>query len=332
MKMKIFLLVAVLAAIVFGGFLLRRPRTETTPSEDWRIVYQDSLTHSIPFKLVKFFNKDEGIAVRGLTIQKTNDGGITWNEVYYDEKNAIYAGNFTNENEGWVVGTENLELPLILRTGDKGITWRKVDFDEKSLEVLRGKFKYFRDICFGNKGKAWIVGDGGIVKTETYGHKLTIVSLFQTKEELDSVSCSDSDDAWAVGYSNSVYHYQKHWVKNDLSEKYRFSKVKMFGTGVWLIGKDNSDNGILLTSQDGGRTWENKAPESGKALNDLFLYDKTGWLIGTEGSIYYSVDGGSSWAISKSPTKLNLFHILSLDRNSFWISGDEAIILKNLQQ
>ncbi|MEP7147797.1 MAG: YCF48-related protein [Acidobacteriota bacterium] len=327
-----FLLVAALAALILGCFLVRQPQAEPTASENWKIVNQDGLTHAIPFILVKFFNKDEGIAVRGLTIQKTNDGGISWNEVYYQEKNGVYAGIFTSENEGWAVGTENLEAPLVLRTDDKGTVWGKVSFEEKTLEELKGKFTYFRDICIGNTDKVWLAGDGGILQAELHGQKLALVSLFRTEQGLDSASCSDSGEVWAIGNKNVVYHYQKDWVEIGLSEKYRFNKIESVGKDVWLIGMDSSDNGVLLTSRDSGRSWENRTPEAGKALNDLLIRDKTAWLVGAEGSIYNSTDGGTSWAKSKSPTKLNLLHILSLDRNNIWISGDQAIILKNLEQ
>lgn len=329
MKMKVVLsgLLAVLLSV--GGFLFSMQFTKTKSSESWeKIVDESNLSHTIPLVPIKFFNKNNGIAVRGLTIQKTDDGGSNWDKVYYEEENGVYAGIFTNETEGWVVGTENLEKPLVLRTNDKGISWRKINFDEKSLEALKGKFTYFRDICFDTKGKTWIIGNGGIVQVDTYGQELKLVSLFPTKEGLYRVSCNDSGEIWAVGIRNSVFHFRYGWVKNDLNEKYWFSNIKSIETDVWLIGQDDSDKGVLLKSQDNGQTWENKTPESAKTLNDLYLKDGKGWLVGAEGSIYYSSDNGNSWTKSESPTKADLLHIFSLDTNNVWISGDRATILK----
>lgn len=324
-----FIFVSIIAVLlIFGACLQEKKWSGNEFSGNWEILTEANITDTIPFRPIKFFDKNNGIAVRSLSIQRTVDGGKNWDVAFYEDNIGIFSGVFTSESEGWVVGSDNLEKPFVLKTTDKGISWKRINFDEKSTGELKGKILYFRDICFDNKDTAWIVGEGGVVQVDTQKQDLKLLSLFSTKESLYRISCNGSGDIWADSSKNSVFYFREGWVKKELDANYSFSSVKSIGSDVWLIGKDDSGKGILLKSQDGGKTWDNKAPESAKALNDLYLKNGKGWLIGDEGSIYYSSDNGNSWVKSESPTKVNLLNIFFLDSNNIWISGDRATILK----
>ena len=152
MKMKVVLLISLVILLCIGGFMFSIQTIKTGYSGSWeRIDDGANLSHTIPLVPIKFFDRNNGVAVQSLTIQRTKDGGHNWREVYYKEQNGVYGGAFTNENEGWVVGTKDLKEPLVLRTADKGNSWKEVNFDGKSLEMLKGKFTLFRDVCFDTK-------------------------------------------------------------------------------------------------------------------------------------------------------------------------------------
>ncbi|MGI8543069.1 MAG: YCF48-related protein [Aridibacter sp.] len=312
-----------------GMYLIFNNRVEVVNSSSWEILNEiNYTTHAIPLSSIKFFDENNGLAVKALSIQKTNDGGKNWYEVFSDEKIGVYSGSFVNETEGWVVGTENFVEPIILKTTNKGSSWNKLIFDEKSLEKLKNNFTYFRDICFDKVGKPWVIGDGGIIQIKTNENKLELVDFYPIKKSLYRIACSESGDIWTVGIKNSVFHFNSDWVKYDLDSKYIFTNVKSFGSNIWLIGSDNSNNGVLLNSQDNGQNWTNKTPESAPVLNDIYIKDKIGWLIGEDGSIYYSNDGGNSWIKFRSPTNNNLLEVYFLNQNNGWISGDNYTLLR----
>lgn len=334
MRLKIGLIgLCIILLCIIGSILLffntQSYNSTSSHQGKWKIVNETSLQHGIYLKLIKFFDKERGIAVASFSIQKTINGGNSWTTVFdASENKGVYSGKFDQKGNGWVVGTKNLKIPLVLKTEDEGDTWKEIAFDERSLEKLNGKFTYFRDICFDGAGKNWIVGDGGMIQTEIYGQELKLIKFFPIDGGLYNISCNENIAVWAIGSGNSVFRFQDNLVKMELDKDYQFSNVKLVGSNIWLLGQDSLKKGVLLKSQNDGQTWENMSPESAKRLNDLYINDGKGWLIGSEGEIYYSNDDGNSWINTISPTKNNLISVYFVDSKNGWISGEKTTILK----
>jgi photosystem II stability/assembly factor-like uncharacterized protein len=339
MKTKFFAYGTLVFLFVAGlSYLFSAQWLEKQSQEKWQVIAEaeSAFLNALPFSSVFFFDKVNGIALSAITIEKTNDGGKTWTPVRNWDNKGFSSLVFTDNQNGWIVGSEENNKPLVLKTRNKGLDWqdwKKMDFDAKSLGEVNGKFARFYDICFDSAGKSWIVGDGGIVEAVADGQNLKISSIFSTKEILYGISCNDSGEVWAVGENSAVFHYRNGWSRKEIDKKYIFKKVVSTESDVWLLGHnappiEENVLGTLLRSRDNGQTWENKTPKSASLLYDLYLKDGKGWLVGAEGSIYYSSDNGNSWTKSKSPTKNDLMKIFFLDSNNGWISGDKATILK----
>lgn len=338
MKMK-FLAYGIAICLIFVGlfYLVSTQRSGSQNHLNWEILRRGTFIHEPRFSHVFFFDQNNGIILSGLGIHRSNDGGRNWDEVPTQGIQGFYSLVFTGKQNGWIVGSEN-DKTLIMKTSDKGLNWQKLDFDEKSLSEVDGKFSVFSDICFDPSGKSWIVGNDGIIEAVIHEQNLKVSSIFSTEKTLHSVSCNDSEEVWAVGEDGAVFHYRNGWSRKEIDKKYRFGKVISKGNDIWILGGDWTEDekvkagfprpGILMRSQDNGQTWENKTPMSASLLYDLYLKDGEGWLVGTEGSIYYSDDNGNSWTKSKSPTKNDLTKIFFLDSKNGWIAGDNATVLK----
>jgi photosystem II stability/assembly factor-like uncharacterized protein len=65
-----------------------------------------------------------------------------------------------------------------------------------------------------------------------------------------------------------------------------------------------------------------------RALYDVeFVEDMHGWIVGQDGTILHSADGGKTWAPQNSGTKLNLFALDFVSPREGWIVGDRAVYL-----
>ena len=59
-----------------------------------------------------------------------------------------------------------------------------------------------------------------------------------------------------------------------------------------------------------------------------FVDPENGWISGQEGLILHTTDGGKTWQRQKSGTSVYLFSLSFIDRNRGWAIGDKSILLQ----
>jgi len=101
---------------------------------------------------------------------------------------------------------------------------------------------------------------------------------------------------------------------------------------IFIVGS----KGLLLVSSDHGKSWLQRTLKE-RAGSDLFqdrdLYSirfadsKTGWIVGEEGTVLRTDDGGQTWSKQDSGVANNLFKISVVDaQNAVAVGADGAII------
>lgn len=92
----------------------------------------------------------------------------------------------------------------------------------------------------------------------------------------------------------------------------------------WVVG----ENGMILTTVDGGSTWQ--AQKSG-VTTDLttvhFANERRGWTVGRGSTILATSDGGGTWQAQIVSTQAALFDVQLLDSQRGWAVGERGIIL-----
>jgi photosystem II stability/assembly factor-like uncharacterized protein len=56
------------------------------------------------------------------------------------------------------------------------------------------------------------------------------------------------------------------------------------------------DNGTLLATTDGGKTWNKVTVPSPSSFYDIFFLGELGWVTGADRTVLHSADGGKTWA------------------------------------
>jgi photosystem II stability/assembly factor-like uncharacterized protein len=125
--------------------------------------------------------------------------------------------------------------------------------------------------------------------------------------------------------------------------------IKRTGAPPWLslfgvaIRPDNTifvvgSKALLLTSSDQGKTWLQRTLKE-RAGGDLFqdrdLYairfspgGKVGWIVGENGIVMKSADGGDTWTRQKTGTEKNLFNVFPVDEQLVVAVGADGTILR----
>jgi photosystem II stability/assembly factor-like uncharacterized protein len=94
------------------------------------------------------------------------------------------------------------------------------------------------------------------------------------------------------------------------------------------------DKGVVMTTNDGGRSWTRQFLKKGAKYFDLYSVAFTpdgsrGWIVGDAGVIFRTDDGGKTWTELPGPAGLNsaLLKITVVDAQRFCVSGEHGVLL-----
>ncbi|MDW8318228.1 MAG: YCF48-related protein [Anaerolineae bacterium] len=229
----------------------------------------------------------------GSELYRTQDGGVTWREVY---DNGIIAAPrnlervfFVSPVEGWISGTyARADIcwgAFIAHTADGGDTWH-----EQYTSPCRLSGRYLGDMWFLDSQHGWV----GDLRTTDGG---------QTWQELNP-----NHPIWTI---------------------VRFVNPN---TGFALgpsAGPPYPPPPALLRTDDGGSTWTvlSLLPAGANAVwarpDGARL-----WAVGAGGAIALSLDGGLSWTPVPSPTAADLHHVRFADGQRGWAAGRGGVLLR----
>ena len=127
--------------------------------------------------------------------------------------------------------------------------------------------------------------------------------------------------SWGTTVQNTLWKKQTVNVTCDFRGVYFLNENR-----GWAIG----NNGIVVSTTNGGVNWTSQTLGSGITLNAITFSDSlTGWIVGSNERIYRSGDGGQTWTLARSASgsTINFRDVAFLFGSRGVISGDAGIIL-----
>jgi len=86
-------------------------------------------------------------------------------------------------------------------------------------------------------------------------------------------------------------------------------------------------DGEVYRTHDGGRSWD-IAWQVDKSITDIFfISNQDGWLVGHEGFVARSTDGGQTWSAISTPTRADLTSVFFINKQIGCAVGYESTIL-----
>ena len=238
---------------------------------------------------LSFSDSKNGVAIGGLRIVKTDDGGTSWKEIKLPGESRItnlQSVQFANSQIGYVGGTTGY-------------------ISKENYKSVQG----FEILCTEDSGNTWNVCYRNNKNSSIY-HIVTL------SEQI------------AVGLVDGILLFitedkGKNWKEIELPIAVT-SIAKNNDGSIWLIG----DGGIQV-SKDKGKSWNtvsdafrDDANYNWKSID--FNLQGVGVVVGDNGSLAITKDNGESWEIKNSIMSENLLKV-KINNTFFIVFGEKNL-------
>jgi photosystem II stability/assembly factor-like uncharacterized protein len=276
----------------------------TEPAAEYRWRRTGAPTASSRTDDISFLDAERGWAVNSNGhILHTSDGGDTWARQFSSSGAYLRCVGFANDRLGWV-GTLAAARRLY-HTADGGTTWSRVDnLPPDTPPAICGLSVVNERVVYGS-GTNFPDRPAGVIKSVDGGATWTATDMGAHATLLVDVFFRDEQRGWVVG------------GKADVPDPTRDDVVP-----------------VVLATEDGGRTWENRLggiaadlPKGEWGWKIAFLDDEIGFVSlenDSDGAILKTADGGRTWArkpLNDPQDNANLEGIGFVDEKLGWTGG-----------
>jgi photosystem II stability/assembly factor-like uncharacterized protein len=248
------------------------------------------------------------------TIWRTTDGGASWvniGRLLYDDglsEHEVAQMYFRDDQSGWVV-----TALLVWRTEDGGYNWSA---SQPDLSDERGTVQLFRG-CFIDAQTGWVTGTGGaFYATSDGGRSWTrnprlcdggLLDLFFLDELVGWMDCGTSgifgtEDGGQDWFEAHLPDADITVPDEEILVRSLTFTSRLDGWAAGTVQKYDAEStfqsrAILMRTRDGGHNWEEVAVAGDERMYDSVEFGSpvSGWLFGSGGKVYRTVDGGQSW-------------------------------------
>ena len=259
----------------------------------------------------------------GIAIHTSVDGGKIWQR----QECSSYLGDIAaiSKKEAWAIESQfapdGSTGPALFHTKDGGKSWQKISHPFSNRKDIE-----FSGICFFDQLHGWVVYDGPLAIDPTgklQGNPIIILRTIDGGKswqvssppwtdagysdlKVPQVHFSSTQEGWLAVETDHLLHTTdggRNWQAvrpiAPRAEPYpllTFNDCAFITPQVgWVVG-DDSGNPILLSTKDGGKSWQKEESgienvESGHLCRIVFLDAKHGWIIGDGGPYRNEIPG-----------------------------------------
>jgi photosystem II stability/assembly factor-like uncharacterized protein len=282
---------------------------------------------------VAFADADHGWAIgynnvnNQSIILRTTDGGAHWTTrslpAWYNYEFASVKA--LDASHLWTAGSEGSPDSVILGSANGGSSWSRQTSHTK---------QYLLSVDFVSPSDGWIAGTTGtLLHTTDGGAHWSRVKTVGTADDLWSVDFSDALNGWIAGGSvvtgdgfiRRTSDGGASWqVQTSTAGAELFSVAAPIAgsPGYAVGGAAIGGQGVVLTSADGG-SWDTRAEHQSEWFCDVAATGGLGaWLVGEQGTVMQTTDGGGLWTSFDLGTTSDLTAASFTSPLDGWVVGD----------
>ena len=242
----------------------------------------------------------------------------------------FHAVKFRNHTEAWAIANEK----RLLTTQDQGQSWEVIDGSLSNQSATAGDESWVHKMAKEQSLAAFNLTNAHILED---GHGWVVGAVVASRRTTDafSIGAIDTDRVQdTIGQIYNTTDFGKNW-HHQLGEQRNTFRDALFldEQHGWIAG----DNGTLLSTEDGGKTWQRLQSGTTQRIIDVYfasLEPKWGWVMLRDGTLLYTQDG-SQWTTQnrqKQATREDAFAINDVTFGNFsegWAVGEGGDIIHN---
>ncbi len=294
---------------------------------DWTVLNSGTTEN---LNSVDFIDISHGVAIGDNgTILHTIDGGNIWESVASGTYNNLNDICFINEDTIVAVGNN----ATILRTIDGGVNW---------LPITAGVYSNLISVDIDISGNGIAGGsDQTILKTDNAGNSWSIIQTGYMGGGWQGAQMIDGDVGFVFG-SNSIF---QPFVGKTVNSGASFSFYNFYFVQGGVFNEGKLFDGYFFDELNGitaGRRWDGFGCISATTnLSDWttqhfptpfygidFSTETDGYVVGENGTILHTTDGGIVWEAEDSGVYSHLNSVVFLNESLGFVVGDNGVILK----
>ena len=228
------------------------------------------------------------------TVLHTEDGGRRWERISTPTKNHLFAIQFINPQKGWIVG----EGSTILDTENGGGKWQDHSLGKDVLLYGMSLLDSQDGYIAGEFGNIYHTRDGG----KTWKQQVSGIeqALFSEKSQcLFDIIFRDKDHGYAVGLDGGMLNTDdggKGWKHTgEVGGKNHLLSMALEGQRIWMVGL----RGTIVHRELNSNRWNRIDLGVKQPLNGIAMGKKLGIIVGSNGTVIRTQDGGAHWEILK---------------------------------
>ena len=170
---------------------------------------------------------------------------------------------------------------------------------------------------------------GLFIKPQSAGHSIAPPAI-DRRDQFYDVAEPAAGVVWAVGSFGKIVRSE------DGGGTFRVQRTgtaeHMQGIAAWdaqravVVG----NNGVVLATADGGRTWRSEQAPRSEVSNKLMRVraagDGVAWAVGEMGALFRTVDGGRSWTRQRPEEDIGWYDVAFRGRRG-WVVGEFGRVL-----
>ncbi|MCV2367743.1 YCF48-related protein [Roseateles oligotrophus] len=218
----------------------------------------------------------------------------------------------------------------LLETSNGGLDWTV-----KLKDLVKPDYWNQVRFQFLSATKGWLLAaDGKVYRSIDAG--ATWASPLSGTAKISQFQFIDENKGYALSTElRPGSFYPTPVLLTSIDAGQSWAKVADFVEGINSIHFANAKQGVavgnggrIVSTQDGGLTWQSRFSGTGSELRRVVFVDATTvWAIGANGTVLQSRDAGQTWSISMQGDAVQLQDIQFLDAQRGWVVGSAGAIL-----